>query len=375
MGEKLTDHFEFRRNWRDSRIGSAEFQNSYKTELSRLQIGCSFAPELWQTGEISGGDALTALKVIVEEWGIRHVRLGLRWNRIEVAKGQLSLDAYKPYIDYCLKHGVKLCLNVGPVKTFRWPEIHLPSHVVEDLYLKNSLPADKSTIEEDSRLAKLAYRYLDKLFILLKTDYPSLAQRLDSIQVENEPFTSFGTYGWTSSGYYLENLAIVVKEHFPHTKLLFSSSGFKDSKKILKLFERLSSDNLLLPEQLILGLNYYYSLEHNHQYPHWAKMDNLFWDKLSNLNKRELKHNLKKRGYNAEVTELQLEPWGKAITPGDSLQEFQFCLLRCLQNLSIDGKPLSVRLWGVERLASLALTGELSAESSKIIELITKLPK
>jgi hypothetical protein len=75
-------------------------------------------------------------------------------------------------------------------------------------------------------------------------------------------------------------------------------------------------------------------------------------------------------GYEVEVSEAQAEPYGQFQSPGNSVRDFRFLLLRCLREVLDPEKPGLVRVWGVERLVQRMQAGDLTDEHRRIIEVI-----
>jgi hypothetical protein len=132
IGQGL-DLWEQHETWREASRPNPEFFARHEDDLSRLTLGASFAPEQWSGDERGQRQALAAAGLVLKDLGIRELRLGLRWRRVETPDGQIDLRAYKPLLEYCLGQGASVCLNVGPIKTFRWPEDHAPRHLLRRL--------------------------------------------------------------------------------------------------------------------------------------------------------------------------------------------------------------------------------------------------
>ena len=159
------------------------------TNLSNVTIGASFSPEESEYKDLNRTQIIEALKVIHQTFGIKDIRLGIRWNKAVDAEGGLDLSYYKPFLDYCLKNNVSLTLNIGPIKTFRWPEDHVPQTVLEKL--SHTLQKGQ-TIKMQSELAKQAVAYLKELLNTLENSYSNEElKNIVMIQPENEAFKGF----------------------------------------------------------------------------------------------------------------------------------------------------------------------------------------
>ena len=123
-----------------------------------VTFGTSFSPEYATSkGKQEQVDAFRILKTIHETLGIKDIRFGLRWNKIDHGK-KIDLGFYREYLEYLFAHKCKVTLNIGPIKVFRWPEEHLPSHMKEH---------QTSYVTPDCELAKHSYEYLDQLLKIL----------------------------------------------------------------------------------------------------------------------------------------------------------------------------------------------------------------
>ncbi|NLE31055.1 hypothetical protein GX618_02145, partial [Candidatus Dojkabacteria bacterium] len=119
-----------------------------------IVLGTSFSPEYAKS--LGCENPLKLLKIINKELGIKDIRLGLRWNVVERDK-KISLDYYDKYLKYLFKNDCKVCLNIGPIKIFRWPEEHIPRQIS----VKKG-----EYITPDMDIAKYSYQYFEKLLIL-----------------------------------------------------------------------------------------------------------------------------------------------------------------------------------------------------------------
>jgi hypothetical protein len=382
--------FEQGRVWQESTISNTEFIRKYKEHLENLIIGCSFSPEHieYLLEQVKNQNAkvkntsqksqftLDCLKAVVEEFNIRDLRLGIRWNSVDLPAGRqagksIDLSYYKPFLDYCFEKKVNITLNVGPIKIFRWPEQYVPEYILQ----KIELPKKGSQIIPESELAKDAKAYLEKLYQVLKSTYTEkqLAQ-IKIIQIENEPFHRFGEYEWRMSEEYMTALYNLTLKYFPHVSFLINSSETRNIAKTAHFYQRIISKNKKLKHRLILGYNFFYKVPHARTVPILGTFDSI---SLTNLSRKKLcRKNIdwaQDIGYAIEVTEAQTEPWLPIITPGNSAQEFRFLLLRSVYHL-LDGRKKSLmRIWGIEHLVLAKKMKMLTPDQQQIIELIQRI--
>ncbi len=108
---------------------------------------------------------------LVNDLGVRHVRLPLYWSEIEKTPGVFDWSVSDDLIDYSQAHGVELTVVVG-MKVPRWPECYVPDWA-EGFDENREQHAVLSFIEE------AVNRYKDSTAVV-------------RWQVENEPFFPYG---------------------------------------------------------------------------------------------------------------------------------------------------------------------------------------
>jgi hypothetical protein len=190
-----------------------------KSNLDNMIIGCSFSPEMFRQEK----EALDALKLVVNEFHIKDIRLGIRWNRAVDSAGKAHVGYYRRFIDYCIREKANICLNVGPIKTFRWPEQHVPQFVTENI---ENIAPKSGIISLQDEIAQEALDYLNDLLEILKREYGKNKKTFSAIQPENEPFVKFGTYRWTMSDEYLKNVLKLIRGYFPEPDILLNSGEY-----------------------------------------------------------------------------------------------------------------------------------------------------
>lgn len=346
--------------WKKSKIASDTKVNIL--DFIDIEIGCSFNPEYWI---LEGKDytPLFVLNYIHKDLKINSVRLGLRWNLIEQLDGTLNLDYYKPYLEYCVKNNLQLTLNLGPLKTMRWPEEHIPEQ-----YL--NLVRINKTISKSHPIAGISINYLNNLIDLLDKDFPDLSNQIVAVQGNNEAFNNFGHLGIKIMPEYEYTVINVLLSRFNRKNVLMNSSGLNDIRKIYNLAESLNFQW----NKLIIGINYYYKVKYQHKIPLISRLDNIVIKKLFSSTVATLRKNAAIKGFQTEITELQGEPWWpNAITPGSSFNEFLFTLYRTRQLKPPAQKSLVISYWGIEYLITKLLSNDVSADQQKIANLISNI--
>jgi len=134
----------------------------------RPVYGVSFDPYYAQS---LGLDWQQTYSKLLDDLGVRHLRLTAHWNKIEPQPGQFFWDDLDWQMQEAEARGVKVALGVGR-KLPRWPECHDP------IWLE-SLTEEEVENELLSMIKTVVDRY---------HSYPNL----EFWQVENEPFFPFG---------------------------------------------------------------------------------------------------------------------------------------------------------------------------------------
>ncbi len=361
-GRQALDLVEQRRAWAEASRPNGEFIARHQDKLASLRLGASFAPEQWPADRPH--EALAGLRLTVDGLGLRDLRLGVRWSRAAEADGRVSLGAYAPYVDTALTAGAAVCLNVGPVRTFRWPEEHVPPGVLE---ATQPLPPAGGRLEPAAPLAVAALVFLDGLLAALRAAYgPAFA----ALQAENEPFYPLGVHRWLMSPAYVETVIERIVAAFPAAALLVTSAGRLNLLDVRDLFVRLLARDGRFAGRLVAGFDFHYKTPLRDSVPVVRHFDQISYAQPFAPTLAEQRRHARGLGYRLEVTEGQMEPYGHLTSPGNSARDFRYMLLRCLDEVLDRRAPALIRLWGVEELTKRMLAGRLTNEHRQIIELI-----
>jgi hypothetical protein len=328
-----------------------------------LRFGASFAPEQWGFHARADRDARLGLDFAVKELGLRQMRLGIRWSRGVDRRGNVDLSIYAPYIDYCLNNDVEVCLNVGPIRTFRWPEEHVPAAVAAAV----SLPPVEGKVQLGSELAQRALAYLEDLLQVLRRNY---GDGLHTIQVENEPYYPLGKHLWRMSLPYMHAATERVDDVFPNANVLVTSAGRLHLNDVRDLFIHLLATREGFQGRLVSGFDFHYKTPNRDAVPVVRHFDQIAYARPFAPSTEDNIHHSRSIGYGIEVTEGQAEPYGHFTEPGNSAREFRFMLLRCLDKVFDPKAAALLRIWGVEELAKKILRGRANDEHHQIVELI-----
>ena len=353
--------------WLEASRPNVEFLARHAADLQCLTLGASFAPEQWPLTPEGQTEALRGLDFAVSELGIRELRLGLRWRRNVDGDGGIDLRAYMPVLDYCFGHDVAVCLNPGPVRVFRSPEEHVPREVLDRI---EATQAAKSTIQPGDPLAKAALDYLERLLDNLSSTYGDAFARIGAVQLENEPFYPLGKHEWSFSSAYLREVAQRVDSALPEARLLITSAGRLNLNEVRDAIADLQAMNQRFEGRMVSGFDFHYKTPRRDSVPMIRHFDQVTYGHPFSPTPYQHIQDSRRLGFKIEVTEAQAEPYLQFRTPGNSVRDFRFVLLRMLDKVLDPREPALIRIWGVEELAKRFLRGEATEEHRQILEII-----
>jgi hypothetical protein len=361
VARKAADLYEQHAAWAEASRPNREFFERHAVELARLMLGGSFAPEQWPPDGPGQRRALDGLDLAVRELGMKQLRLGLRWSRVAAGR-EVDLAPYRPLLNACFERGVDVCLNVGPVRVFRWPEEHVPPSI--------ELPAHGATVYLGSPLADAGLAYTERLLAALRRDYGVTLDSVRSVQIENEPYFALGPHRWRMSKDYLVALAKLVADAMPRVELMVTSAGRLNLEEVRRLFERLTNEAPGMAGRLVSGFDFHYKTPLRDSFPVVRYFDQVAYATPFAETLARNVWDARDFGFGIEVSEAQAEPYGQFQSPGNSARDFRFLLLRCMRDVLDPDAPGLVRVWGVERLVQRIQAGELTDDHRKIIEII-----
>jgi len=148
--------------WRKAGLKESEFLEKYEQQLRQVSFGCSFSPEYWE--EVSEGTDPREIIPVLNNLSINHVRFGIRWNQVERKRGEVDLSYYGPILHSFIANGISVTLNIGPIKSFRWPEEYPPDYLVSS----GNIPQKGARVTSESVLSQEAQDYTNRLCEELK---------------------------------------------------------------------------------------------------------------------------------------------------------------------------------------------------------------
>jgi hypothetical protein len=353
--------------WHDAGADNGSFLRDHAALLRNVRLGASFAPEQWQPSEGGDEEAFRGYQWVLDDLGLKEIRLGLRWQRVEPQPGLLDLAQYRPFLTEAFRRNLPFCLNPGPIRTFRYPEEHLPPWLGRAI----TIPDNGSTIRESTPLAGLAADYLSRLLEGLAREYGREALAgLPTIQVENEPFYPFRGRHWKLDGNYVKGRIRQAEPYFPTSDILVGSAGRLNFGPVRALFGDLLAESDSYRGRLVMGFDYHYKTPLRDSFPVVRYTDPITFARVGYETCEQNRDAARSMGYRIEVTEAQAEPNDYLTGPGNSARHFRFMLLRCAQSVLDTSRPSLIRIWGVEQLAKKALGGQLTDEHRQIQEIV-----
>jgi hypothetical protein len=379
-GKEIEDHAFGEQNniWREAAKENGQFYEDNKDVLSHISFGTSFAPEMFGDMSLQQMNSdpfiygrnrdrmLQALDVVIKDFGIKDIRLGIRWDNA-VLNNQINPILYDDIIRKCIDNEADITLNYGAIKTFRWPEEHVPEHVMQTV----ATPPQRGLVSNDGELAKHATDYAHNLLMRVKGEYGEDGEdRIKAIQPENEGFNQFGNKKWTMGKEYYKNIIGVGHDIFPNASILLNSSGGDNLGQIREVFTEVESNTPQLRGKLTAGVDFYFDTPSKLHLPgvHPA-VDPITFSKLKNpFSKNDFDRHMeeaKRLGIITEITEGETEKYGYITHPQEKAQSFRFWVLRTAPYT--DGM---MRIWGIEEFAKRRIDGELTSDNWKVLDFV-----
>jgi hypothetical protein len=141
-------------------------------------------------------------RAILEDLGVRDIRLVAYWDQIETAPGTYVFDDLDWMLDSAAEKNARVILAMGR-KVPRWPECHVPPWAAGE-------PKD----EQNRRLLEYLRVLLDRY-----EGHPAIA----AWQIENEPFLGFGECPPIDPDFL--DAEIALAREFPRHPVLVTDSG------------------------------------------------------------------------------------------------------------------------------------------------------
>lgn len=141
-----------------------------------MKIGVTFDYEQCNNLGIDWKKALT----YITKLRIPIVRIGLKWNKIEIEKDKFNWEIYDEMLQFLGKNNIESILCLG-MKSPRWPEFFIPEWL--DFKISNAF----RVLRSDDILRRRLFLFFEKAI-----ERYSGSKCISSIQLENEPFLKAG---------------------------------------------------------------------------------------------------------------------------------------------------------------------------------------
>lgn len=332
--------------WQIAEGSTADFRQQYAPQLARLHFGANLCPDYQLMA--AGVDPDQAVRLIKEQFGCQHVRLGMRWST-HAAQG---LGAYDRWIEALLNHGLKTVVAYGIKAPFP-PETHFPPAI------EAALPAlgvaHGAIIHAASPLGKMALDYAQKLL-----DHLARTFGLDNFygfNPENESDAHYGKHKLAIAGDLLRAHTLLLQHPTTPRRVLLNSALIAPLGVPASLTTVVNNALALQAEFPtiipLIGADIYEETAAGRIAP------NYYVDTFAGVQMRhgtelipDALQTLRQANIAVEVTEFQLSDWmrePRRHQPG-SLTHFQYLLARMCDHL-VDPTPVPahdpfvVRLW------------------------------
>ena len=151
-----------------------------------------------------GLDWTTTYLALLDDLGVKHLKVAAQWDLIEPEKDKFYFDDLDWQIKTAEEKGAKLLLVIG-MKTGRWPECHIPEWA-------KGLNKEKQQEKILNLVKEIVLRYRGRASIW-------------AWQVENEPFFPFGECPWVDKNFLKKEIDLVKSFDAQKRPILISDSG------------------------------------------------------------------------------------------------------------------------------------------------------
>jgi hypothetical protein len=236
---------------------------------------------------------------LLDELGVRHVRLSVYWDEIAPSAEQLDFAPLRRWLGPMERRGARALVTVG-LKAQRWPEFYPP----EWLTRAHPLP-DGALLDDHPRVVAHLLLMLERV-TAFAADYDAI----DAWQVENEAFLPSlrNTAGWHFSADLLAREIAVVREADPRRRPIVVNHSSQNC------LDRRWQVGLRLAD--VIAENVYTRKPNRWPWPRYFNVHAipLFAPPLGRYAATARRH-----GKGFWITELQAEPWERqdvhALTP------------------------------------------------------------
>jgi len=179
------------------------------------QLGVSFS---CRQVRYLGNDCATVYAALLDDVGVKHVRLSLYWSDVEPAQGQFDFAETDQLVREASARGADVLLTIG-IKAQRYPEVYLPAWLAQTSGLPQGTVLDGLPGVHDATLA----------FVEAAVRHYAADSAVIGWQIENEPYIkNFQTInGWVISPAMVAAEAETVRrEDYRHRPVVVTHSSW-----------------------------------------------------------------------------------------------------------------------------------------------------
>lgn len=96
--------------------------------------GITFSPKFAEELGMNWKDVYMA---IIQDLGVKNIRLPIYWDQIEKEEGSYDFSIYDEILDIGAEHDVQFIVNIGS-RLPRWPECHIPEWLEDDKQVRET---------------------------------------------------------------------------------------------------------------------------------------------------------------------------------------------------------------------------------------------
>lgn len=255
-----------------------------------------------------------AYTAILDELGVKQLRLMAYWNEIEPIQGQYDFRGLDYQMDQAAARDARVILAIGR-KLPRWPECHIPAWAQE-----------LHEMEQQEQILTMLAAVVDRY-----RAHPALAMW----QVENEPLFDFGVCPPEDRNFLQREVDVVRRIDGGH-QVLITDSGELNSWLPAAAYGDVVGTTMY---RTVFSSRTQKPFSYDYIFPAWAYRAKA---RLVSL----------VRGKSVLVAELQAEPWGSKLipdlTPEERAQSFSVSRFQELDFFAGRTQLSPVFWWGVE---------------------------
>jgi hypothetical protein len=369
-----------RTDWEACNISNKVFCAQNKNALANVALATTFIPDgsLQDMNTSYGKWARQRdeklIKVIVEEFGIRRVRVGgMGFNNLVDGNGNITLEFISWLPEYLAEHGVEMDIALG-FKNIGYPEMFFP-----DMFLKkhHETPPQGGVITLDDELAKKSLDWSDQICVALG----EYSKFITGAQPTNEPLAKFGPEQQTMGEDYVIELGKRMARHFPEADIIVSDNAwnFPARGKVPDILAELKASGI---RNGVFGINLYRLIPQLYDMtflpPALRRLDPVLIANLPGFSLVSDINRVLSMGLKQQFTEVQAEQYGDVTgwddkEPGNSAIAYRHAIAGAISltpgiNDGILPEPVVFSTYSARCLAEAVIYKHLTSDRREMIE-------